>query len=76
MKELVLLGVILVFVGVIAILIGTILGISAENIKTESMGIIMIGPLPIMFGSKRLLLPLAITAIILMACFYLFFWKH
>ncbi len=76
MKELVLLGVILVFVGVIAILIGTILGISAENIKTESAGIIMIGPLPIMFGSKRLLLPLAITAIILMACFYLFFWKH
>ncbi len=73
MKELVLIGFALIFFGVLAIIAGTML--SAENSKVESAGIIMIGPIPVMFGNKRLLLPLAILAIILIG-FYTLLWKQ
>lgn len=74
MKELVLIGFALIFFGVLAIIAGTMLG--SDNSKVEGAGIIMIGPIPIMFGSKRLLLPLVILAIVLMIVFYILFWRR
>jgi len=74
MKELVLIGFALIFFGVLAIIAGTIL--SSDTNKVEGAGIIMIGPIPIMFGSKRLLLPLVILAIVLMIVFYILFLRR
>ena len=74
MKELILIGFSLLLTGVLAIIAGTIL--SSGNSNIESAGIIMVGPIPIMFGDKRLLLPLAILATILMISFYVLFWKQ
>ena len=78
MERLILAGIALLFLGILLIFAGTILGVASaeKNVKIESAGIIMIGPIPIMFGNKRLLVPLALLAVILMIVSYWFFWRH
>ena len=76
MQRFVYAGLLLIFLGLFLLLAGIVLNASNKNIRVEGAGIIMIGPIPIMFGSKRLLLPLAITAIALMLTFYLLFWRR
>lgn len=78
MERIILAGLAFLFVGILLIFAGTILSAvgTEKNAKMESAGIIMIGPIPIMFGSRRLLIPLALLAIILMIISYWLFWKH
>lgn len=72
-----LIGLIAIFFGFLLIMLAALLSMFSEkNVKVESAGIIMIGPIPIMFGSKRLLIPLAILAIALMVLSYMLFWKR
>ncbi|MCD6247082.1 MAG: DUF131 domain-containing protein [Candidatus Diapherotrites archaeon] len=78
MEKLILAGVALLFLGILLIFAGTILSIASaeKNVKIETAGVIMIGPIPIMFGDKRLLIPLALLAIALMLISYWLFWRH
>jgi uncharacterized protein (TIGR00304 family) len=76
MEKLILAGFAFLFIGVALIFAGILLSAASGKTSIEGAGIIMIGPVPIMFGSKRLLLPLALLAIVLMLVFYLLFWKH
>ena len=72
-----LIGLAAIFFGFLLIMLAPLLStFSEKNVKVESAGIIMIGPIPIMFGSKRLLIPLAILAIALMVLSYMLFWKR
>ena len=72
-----LIGLAAIFFGFLLIMLAALLStFSEKNVKVESAGIIMIGPIPIMFGSKRLLIPLAILAIALMVLSYMLFWKR
>lgn len=78
MEKLILAGIALLFLGILLIFAGTTLNIASteKNVKVESAGIIMIGPIPIMFGRKHLLVPLALLAIALMLISYWLFWRH
>jgi len=77
MEKLMLIGLAAIFFGFLLIMLAALLStFSEKNVKVESAGIIMIGPIPIMFGSKRLLIPLAILAIALMVLSYMLFWKR
>ena len=59
---LIVLGMAVVFLGFLMIFIGTIMGAS----EVEGGGIIMIGPIPIVFGTQRGAMIAMILAIILM----------
>jgi uncharacterized protein (TIGR00304 family) len=69
------LGIALVFVGVLVIIIGVILvsGSGARKGKVKSGGAILIGPIPIIFGTDKkslktvLLLALALTVMLVVA---------
>ncbi|NMC58214.1 MAG: DUF131 domain-containing protein [Candidatus Methanofastidiosa archaeon] len=75
-ERLVLLGFLIVFIGIILIFVGTIFssfrGNSEGNLETG--GVILIGPIPIMFGNSRPLILFSIVgAIILMTMYFLFY---
>ncbi|MCD6478440.1 MAG: DUF131 domain-containing protein [Candidatus Diapherotrites archaeon] len=76
MEKLILAGFAFLLIGIALIFAGILLSAASGRANVEGAGIIMIGPVPIMFGSKRLLLPLALLAIVLMLVFYLLFWRH
>lgn len=64
---LILTGIILIFVGFFLVFLGTMLSaVSSEGTDVESGGVIMIGPIPIVFGSQRGATLAMILAIILM----------
>lgn len=63
---LIMLGIAVVFLGFLMILIGTIMGASGGEAEVEGGGIIMIGPIPIVFGTQRGAMIAMILAIILM----------
>lgn len=71
-------GLILVIVGVLVLMIGIFLssidkGVNKENTKIEGGGVIMLGPIPIGFGtSKEMMILAIILAIILMIISFLF----
>ena len=69
-NQLFLAGIALLFVGILLIIFSTL---SQKNSRVEGAGIVMIGPIPIFFGSERALLPLAILAIVLIILWFLFF---
>ena len=76
------LGVILIFVGLIVIIIGLAVEIvknlkanssgGSEKGRTEVGGVIMIGPIPIVFGNSKDALKWAIVAVILLFLLYIF----
>jgi uncharacterized protein (TIGR00304 family) len=48
------LGIILIAVGIIIVILAVLLSIGkAENVKVKGAGVIMIGPIPIIFGSDK-----------------------
>jgi len=48
------LGIILIVVGIIIVILAVLLSIGkAENVKVKGAGVIMIGPIPIIFGSDK-----------------------
>ena len=48
------LGIILIVVGILIVILAVLLSIGkAENAKVKGAGVIMIGPIPIIFGSDK-----------------------
>ncbi len=69
-------GIIIVFVGIILIFIGSISQSTSKTTEVHTGGIIMIGPIPIIFGNdKSLILTGVIFAIILMILYYILFYR-
>jgi len=69
-NQIAVIGIALVFLGMLLIIASSFL---QKNSKVEGAGIVMIGPIPIFFGSDRLLVPLAILAILLIILWFIFF---
>lgn len=71
------LGLILVVVGILILVIGLFLSVIEKgNTKIEGAGVIMLGPIPIGFGtSKEIMILAMILAIILMVLSFLFLTK-
>jgi uncharacterized protein (TIGR00304 family) len=77
-NSIILLGFIVVILGILMIFIGTALQSSSNDSKTEvhTGGVILIGPIPIIFGNdKTLVLYGVIFAIILMILSYFLFYR-
>jgi uncharacterized protein (TIGR00304 family) len=72
------LGIILIAVGIIIVILAVLLYIGkAENAKVKGAGVIMIGPIPIIFGSDKksvktiLALALALTIAFIVLYYFL-----
>ena len=77
-NSIILMGFAVVILGILLIFIGTALQSSSNNSKSEvhAGGVILIGPIPIIFGNdKGLLLFGVIGAIILMVLSYFLFYR-
>ncbi|AXV38392.1 MAG: TIGR00304 family protein [Methanobacterium sp. BRmetb2] len=74
---LVIAGVVVIFIGMILIFVGTAL--QSTNSKDETVkagGVIMIGPIPIIFGTNKSFTIIAVIfAIILMVISYFLFYR-
>jgi len=69
-------GIIIVFIGMIIIIIGSLLQSTSKAAEVHTAGIIMIGPIPVIFGNdKGLIITGAILAIIIMVLYYLLFYR-
>ncbi len=64
-EGLVLAGIALIFIGFLLVFIGTLLSATGET-EVEGGGVIMIGPIPIVFGTGRGVTIAMILAVVLM----------
>jgi uncharacterized protein (TIGR00304 family) len=75
-NSLLILGITVVIIGFILIFIATALQSSSKTGEVKSGGVILIGPIPIIFGSdKGLIFTAVILAIVLMVTAYLLFYR-
>lgn len=75
-NTLVLSGIIVIFIGIILIFVGTALQASSKNSEVHTGGVILIGPIPIIFGNDKSLIVIGIVfAIIIMVLWYLLFYR-
>jgi uncharacterized protein (TIGR00304 family) len=77
-NSIILAGFAVVVLGILLIFIGTALQSSSSSSKTEihTGGVIMIGPIPIIFGNDRGLVVIGIIfAVVLMVLSYLLFYR-
>lgn len=73
---LVIAGIIVVFVGISLIFIGSILQSTSKTTEVHTGGVIMIGPIPIIFGNdKGLIITGVILAIVIMVVYYILFYR-
>ncbi len=73
---LVIAGIIVIFVGIILILIGTALQSTSNKEEVHTGGVILIGPIPIIFGNDRgLIIGAMIFAIIIIVLWYLLIYR-
>lgn len=73
---LVIAGIIVVFVGIALIFIGSILQSTSKTTEVHTGGVIMIGPIPIIFGNdKGLIITGVILAIVIMVVYYILFYR-
>lgn len=73
---LVIAGIIVIFLGIILIFVGTLMQSTSENTEVHTGGIIMIGPIPIIFGNdKGLIITGVIFAIVIMVLYYILFYR-
>ncbi len=75
-SDLLLIGLLLIFIGFILVFIGIIVSAgSSGKGRVEGGGVIIIGPIPVVFGSNtRIALILLILAIILVVLIYVLFY--
>lgn len=72
-------GIIIIFIGFMLIFIGTALQATSKSGSGEvkTGGVILIGPIPIIFGTDRgLIITAVILAIILMVLAYILFYRY
>ena len=73
---LVITGIIVIFIGIILILIGTALQSTSQNEEVHTGGVILIGPIPIIFGNdKSLIVGAMIFAVIIIVLWYLSIYR-
>ncbi len=69
-------GIIFVFIGIILLIIGSIMQLTSKTGEVHTGGIILIGPIPIIFGNdKSLIIGAVILAIVIMILWYLLFYR-
>ncbi len=69
-------GIIVIFVGIIILLIGTALQSTSQNEEVHTGGVILIGPIPIVFGNdKSLIVGAMIFAAVIMILWYLLVYR-
>lgn len=70
-EHLIPIGIVIVFVGMILIIVGSILtALKSKQTKTETGGVILIGPFPIVWGSNK---NMTMLAVIITTIFLLLF---
>ena len=71
-------GIIAIFIGFILVFVGTaIQASSAKNNEMKTGGVILIGPIPIIFGSdKGTIITAAVIAVIIMVLAYFLFYRR
>ena len=77
-NSIILIGFAVVIIGILIIFIGSALQSSSSSSKTEvhTSGVILIGPIPIIFGNDKCLVLIAvIIAVILMILSYILFYR-
>ncbi|MEN2999214.1 MAG: DUF131 domain-containing protein [Acidilobaceae archaeon] len=73
--ELVAIGIALVFIGMLLIFVGTFFSV-LEKGKVEGGGVLIIGPIPIIFGSSpRIALLAALMALAITVLVFLIYWR-
>jgi uncharacterized protein (TIGR00304 family) len=74
-----LVGLVLISIGIFAIVVGLLILAFSKSTKVESGGVVLVGPLPIIFGSSERIvyIVLAITLIIMLLYLFiiLFSWR-
>jgi uncharacterized protein (TIGR00304 family) len=68
-------GATVTFVGFIILLLGVILTITQHPASSQMGGLIMIGPIPIVFGSSPEITTNMLGLGLIVSIFYLFLWK-
>ena len=69
-------GIIVIFLGMIIIFVGTALQSTSKSSDVHTGGVIMIGPIPIIFGNdKGLIITGMIFAVVIMALYYFLFYR-
>jgi len=69
-------GIIFVFIGVILIMIGSVIQSTSKSSEVHTGGVILIGPIPIIFGNDKSLIIIGVVfAIIIMILWYLLFYR-
>lgn len=75
-NTLILSGIIIIFIGIIILFVGTALQASSKNSEVHTGGIILIGPIPIIFGNDKSLIVIGVVfAIIIMVLWYILFYR-
>jgi len=78
-NSLIIVGIILVIFGIFLIFAGSIIGMftkTKESTEVKTGGVIMIGPIPIIFGSDRGMAVIGfLMAIVLMIVAYILFYR-
>ena len=69
------LGITITFIGFIAVFLGVILTMLQNPVGSQMGGIILIGPIPIAFGSSPEITSNMLWLGLLVAVLYLFLWK-
>ena len=73
---LVITGIIVIFIGIILVIIGTALQSTSQNEEVHTGGVILIGPIPIIFGNdKSLIVGAMIFAIVIIILWYLLIYR-
>jgi uncharacterized protein (TIGR00304 family) len=69
-------GIIVIFIGMILIFVGTALQSTSKTSEVHTGGVILIGPIPIIFGNdKGLIITGVVFAIVIMVLYYFLFYR-
>lgn len=69
-------GILIIFIGFVLLFVGTTMQGSTKTSEVKTGGVILIGPIPIIFGSDRgTIITAVILAIVLMVLAYFLFYR-
>lgn len=69
-------GIAIIFIGIIFIFLGTILQPNSKHMEVKTGGIIMLGPIPIIFGNDKGLIITGVIFAIIMIFYYFMFYRN
>ena len=69
-------GIVVIFIGIILVVIGSALQSTSQNEEVHTGGVILIGPIPIIFGNdKSLIVGAMIFAVVIIILWYLLIYR-